>query len=163
MVKFKAAEQSDISAIAKLEKKLFSDAWSESMLSDCLLQKHYVLMVCVSSSEGAPDTETTTDFDNVIGYLISTHVAGEAELLRIGVAPEERRKGLGRGLMKAFVELCAGRETPDAFLEVRAGNVPAISLYEQFGFRAVGTRKKYYHHPEEDACLMAGTVQDYPV
>ena len=39
-------------------------------------------------------------------------------------------------------------------LEVRAGNVPAISLYEKHGFTRVGLRKNYYDRPKEDAILM---------
>ena len=85
-------------------------------------------------------------------------MAGEAELLRIGVEAARRRQGIGRILMETFVRLCAEQETPDAFLEVRESNRSAISLYEHFCFENVGRRKKYYHHPDEDAVLMAGTM-----
>lgn len=142
--KVRAATEQDMSAVAGLERQLFSDAWSESMLTDCLGQEHYALTVCVD------------EMGAVVGYLISTHIVGEAELLRIGVAPECRRQGLGLLLMGQFVRLCVERETPDAFLEVRDSNLPAVSLYERFGFETVGRRKNYYHCPEEDARLMAG-------
>ena len=140
----RAATEQDVSAVAGLERQLFSDAWSESMLAECLGQEHYALTVCVD------------EMDFVVGYLISTHIVGEAELLRIGVTLECRRQGIGRLLMEQFSHLCAERETPDAYLEVRDSNQSAISLYEQFGFETVGKRKNYYHHPEEDARLMAG-------
>lgn len=140
----RAATAQDVPALARLERQLFSDAWSESMLSDCLEQTHYSLTVGVRGN------------GDVVGYLISTHIAGEAELLRIGVDQGQRRQGIGRLLMECFTELCARRETPDAFLEVRRSNAGAISLYERFGFETVGKRKNYYHHPEEDALLMAG-------
>ena len=39
-------------------------------------------------------------------------------------------------------------------LEVRAGNHPAIALYEAEGFVQVGRRKNYYQAPREDALLM---------
>ena len=39
-------------------------------------------------------------------------------------------------------------------LEVRAGNAPAIALYEKLGFREVGRRKNYYRAEHEDALLM---------
>lgn len=146
MLTVRAAMPSDMPQLAALEKAFFSDAWSESMLSDCLLQSHYAVNVCADEDE------------KIVGYLISTHVAGEAELLRIGVEAARRRQGIGRILMETFVRLCAEQETPDAFLEVRESNRSAISLYEHFCFENVGRRKKYYHHPDEDAVLMAGTM-----
>ena len=39
-------------------------------------------------------------------------------------------------------------------LEVRISNTPAISLYEKFGFKSVGVRKKYYQDNDEDALIM---------
>lgn len=170
MVRLRAAERSDVAAIAKLEHQLFSDAWSESMLNGCLNQSHYAVTVCAGRVDTLADGNCTSDeagviceeqnlgSETVFGYLISTHVAGEAELLRIGVSPAFRRQGIGYLLMKAFAESCGERETPEAFLEVRVSNVPAISLYERFGFKTVGRRKNYYHQPDEDACLMAGTM-----
>jgi ribosomal-protein-alanine N-acetyltransferase len=39
-------------------------------------------------------------------------------------------------------------------LEVRAGNAPAIALYEKHGFQRVGLRRNYYERPKEDALIM---------
>ena len=39
-------------------------------------------------------------------------------------------------------------------LEVRKGNVPAISLYTSLGFQTVGVRKGFYEAPREDALIM---------
>ena len=144
----RTADTSDVKTIAALEKQLFSDAWTETMLADCLQQGHYVISVCED------------ELCSVNGYLITTHIAGEAELLRIGVDPAFRRQGIGRRLMEQLVKLCADRETPDVFLEVRQSNDSAISLYEQFGLTSVGRRKNYYHHPDEDAVLMAGVMKE---
>lgn len=148
MAEIRIAERRDVPAIAVLEKDLFSDAWSETMLADCFLQSHYQILVCEEEKAG------------VVGYLISTHVADEAELLRIGVSPMMRRRGIGRSLMQEFAKVCNELETPNAFLEVRASNVEAIALYKNFGFEVTSTRKNYYHQPDEDACLMAGEMHD---
>ena len=48
----------------------------------------------------------------------------------IGVVPEERRKGVGRALMEAVLELAP----PTVLLEVIEANEPAIKLYESLGF-----------------------------
>jgi ribosomal-protein-alanine N-acetyltransferase len=39
-------------------------------------------------------------------------------------------------------------------LEVRAGNVPAISLYEDLGYVQSARRKSYYPDNQEDAIVM---------
>ena len=147
MAVIRSATPADAARIAALEERLFSDAWSEKMIADCLSKAYYRVMVCVDES------------DVILGYLISTHLAGESELLRIGVEPEYRGLGNGKLLMRAFVQECEKGDCPEAFLEVRASNVSAIHLYKKFGFTAVGARKNYYHDPEEDACLMAGTMR----
>ena len=40
------------------------------------------------------------------------------------------------------------------FLEVRTDNVPAITLYESYGFSILGTRKGYYQPSGADAYAM---------
>ena len=60
--------------------------------------------------------------------------------------------GVGRELVKALFSELAG--VSDAlFLEVRASNFAAISLYTSLGFEKVGVRKNYYKLPTEDAIL----------
>ena len=39
-------------------------------------------------------------------------------------------------------------------LEVRASNKKAIHLYEKFGFKSLGLRRKYYQDNNEDALIM---------
>jgi ribosomal-protein-alanine N-acetyltransferase len=52
----------------------------------------------------------------------------------------------------------AGRD--EAYtLEVRPSNGVAIALYERFGFRSAGTRKRYYRDTGEDALIMWRTAQ----
>jgi ribosomal protein S18 acetylase RimI-like enzyme len=48
----------------------------------------------------------------------------------IAVVPEQRRKGVGRALMEAMLELAP----PTVLLEVIEANEPAIKLYESLGF-----------------------------
>jgi [ribosomal protein S18]-alanine N-acetyltransferase len=39
-------------------------------------------------------------------------------------------------------------------LEVRVSNSEAIAMYESFGFRSAGIRRRYYHDNNEDALIM---------
>jgi ribosomal protein S18 acetylase RimI-like enzyme len=62
---------------------------------------------------------------------------GEWYLSKIGVVPNERRRGLGRRLVEAYLR--SGEELAcERFrLDVNADNLPAIKLYESLGFRVV--------------------------
>ncbi|RPH56135.1 GNAT family N-acetyltransferase, partial [bacterium] len=72
------------------------------------------------------------------------HALDDAKLLRLGVAPEERRRGIARALVEdGFTRLRAAGVVA-CFLEVRANNEGAIALYEAIGFRRAGRRRSYY-------------------
>ena len=82
------------------------------------------------------------------GFALGRVMADEAELLTIAVAPEGRRRGLGRLLLGAFLADCAARGALAVFLEVDAGNAAALGLYQSAGFTQAGRRRAYYHAPD---------------
>ncbi len=95
------------------------------------------------------------------GFLLGRVVAGEAELLTIAVAPEQRRAGLGRRLVTAFLTKAARRGAESAFLEVAEPNAPARALYAACDFQPAGRRRAYYHRPDgtaEDALILVRTL-----
>ena len=99
------------------------------------------------------------------GCLLGRAVAGEAELLTIAVAPEARRRGLGRKLVARFLYQAQLRGAGRAFLEVAADNAAAIALYESAGFAPTGRRRGYYLTPEGqriDALVMARDLAAAP-
>ncbi|MES2914088.1 MAG: ribosomal protein S18-alanine N-acetyltransferase [Pseudomonadota bacterium] len=99
------------------------------------------------------------------GFLLGRAVAGEAELLTIAVAPDARRRGLGRKLVARFLYQSQLRGAERAFLEVSAENAPAIALYESAGFARSGLRRGYYQTPEGtriDALVMARALPVMP-
>ena len=94
----------------------------------------------------------------VLGYAVVMPLPGEAELLNITIAPEARRSGLGRELLARICTDARVRGETRMFLEVRASNLPARTLYAHNGFTEVGLRRAYYAAEEgarEDAILMA--------
>lgn len=78
----------------------------------------------------------------------------ESDILDIAVDLPRRRQGIGGQLLDALLEAGRARGITTFYLEVRAGNVPARSLYEKKGFEQIGYRKNYYTDPLEDAVVM---------
>ncbi|MCA1635893.1 MAG: GNAT family N-acetyltransferase [Acidobacteria bacterium] len=98
-----------------------------------------------------------TDFHGakrVSGFVAARLSAGDLHINNIGIREEARRRGLGRTLLGAALELGARAGALEAILEVRAGNHAAQYLYAGFGFAPAGRRRNYYRQPAEDALLM---------
>ncbi len=89
--------------------------------------------------------------NRVAGFLMARSLgAGECELLNLAVAPEFRRRGIARALVRALAEYGEGT----IFLEVRESNRAARKLYKSMGFQEVGTRHGYYDSPSEAAIVL---------
>lgn len=76
----------------------------------------------------------------------------EYEIHTVGVDPDFRGLGIGRGMMTRLLEKVEADGT--VFLEVRTDNEPAIALYTSLGFATVGLRKRYYRASGADAYTM---------
>ena len=139
----RAALPCDAAQIAQLEKLCFSEPWSERQLLETMEDPKGVLYVAVQDDDG-----------QVLGYAGLHDIVGEGYVDNIAVFPQFRGQGIGEALTRALVEYmrCAALEF--LTLEVRASNLPAISLYEKLGFRQEGRRKNFYRHPTEDARIM---------
>ena len=71
------------------------------------------------------------DHGHPVGMVAGNLVGGAAELTSMWVAPEARRRGVGRELIARVVEWAAGRALS---LRVMDGNHTAITSYERQGF-----------------------------
>jgi ribosomal protein S18 acetylase RimI-like enzyme len=80
-------------------------------------------------------------------------VATGVYLISMWVAPESRRRGLGRSLITAVCDWARSIDRLDVFLDVREHNIPAIALYEANGFRPTGRRTP--EPPPEDHIVEA--------
>lgn len=99
---------------------------------------------------------------SLAGFVLAFAAADEAEVLALCVAPERRRSGLGRRLLRRLERDLASRHITQLFLEARVSNLPARRLYEQAGFAETGRRRAYYSPADglaaEDAVLMAKSI-----
>lgn len=90
----------------------------------------------------------------LLGVASFSSMLDTTELLRIVVAPEQRRRGIGRALLEQGLG-CAKTHAGASrvLLEVERTNKPAVRMYEKAGFREISRRKDYYG-PGADALIM---------
>lgn len=111
----------------------------------------------------ATDPLTFLLLEGDAGFLLGRAVAGEAEILTLAVAPEARRRGLGRKLVMRFLYQARLRGADRAFLEVSAENAQAMALYLSTGFVPAGVRRGYYQTPEGQRIDAKVLARDFPV
>lgn len=84
------------------------------------------------------------DGESFAGFILCRAIAGEAEVLTLAVDPAARRRGFARALVDAAALMARSAQADVMFLEVSAGNLPAVALYEAAGFVRAGLRRGYY-------------------
>lgn len=135
----------DLPAVLRIERASQPVPWTEGMVRDCL-KATYWRTVAVDAQ------------DRVLAYAILTSGGGDAHVLNIVVDRAARRQGIARLLLTALMDAARLREADQLFLEVRAGNTAALTLYRDLGFAEVALRRDYYPRAgggNEDAVIMA--------
>ena len=93
----------------------------------------------------------------LLGYAGGWIVDGQVQILKVGVDPAMRRRGIARELLAHVAADARDLGASRCSLEVRAGNVGAQELYAALGFRSLGVRPRYYSDGE-DAVIMEGPL-----
>ena len=141
MMEIQVMNESHVAQVAQLEKLCFSTPWSENSIRHELTNPLSLWLVAVEDGK-------------LLGYVGSQTVMDEADMMNVAVAPDERRRGIGRELVEALVLALKEKNAHSLTLEVRASNEPAKALYEQLGFVQIGRRPNYYRNPKEDALIL---------
>ncbi len=131
----------DISELSELENRVFSIPWSKRMLEEELENENALYLV-------------STLEQHIIGYAGAWKIFDEGHITNIAVDLPHQRKGIGNRLLSALLESLATSRITKVTLEVRRSNIPAIKLYQAFGFQVEGVRKDYYSDNHEDALIM---------
>lgn len=95
-----------------------------------------------------------------LGYLSYQGILDEIEITQLVVLPKYQQQGFGRQLMQTLLDQAQEQHIKRIFLEVRASNERARTLYEHLGFTRVSVRKNYYHQPTEDGHVMSVTIEE---
>lgn len=142
------AVRADIPQIYGVERMSFPDPWSRAAFDEEFKDGHARYFVAKKLSESGRET------DIIAGFCGYWQIIDEAHITNVAVHPSHRRLGVGAGLLDAMLADARALGITAATLEVREDNYEAISLYERFGFRREGVRKKYYENGSKDALIM---------
>lgn len=101
-----------------------------------------------------PVGQDADEGDYLLGYIGLWQVVDDAHVVSIGVRTPFRRHGVGEALLIRGIEIAMGWGSRYVTLEVRVSNRGAQSLYDKYGFKRAGVRKRYYLDNNEDAYIM---------
>jgi len=149
LMRFRKMTKADLPQVLKIESEGYNYPWAVGVFHDCLKAAHYDCWVC----------EDTTN--KMTGYCIVSTAVGEATILNLCIANDERKQGLGRKFMLHVIDSAKEKKAESVFLEVRPSNQGAVALYESLGFNEIGIRPGYYkaeNGTREDAIMMAYTL-----
>jgi len=145
----------DLPQLIAIERRAFPTPWSMAMF---VLELSKASGVCLAALRGR----------EMLGYLICSRYDTVWHIMNVAVDPEQRRRGIATSMLEDLlrrIDEGGARFT----LEVRESNHAAIALYERYGFRAAGRRRRYYQDNGEDAVVMwrtqstlSGSFDDVP-
>ena len=131
----------DAAEMAMIDRVSFDSPWTEEAFHR-ELTKNRIAFYVVAERGGF-----------VIGYAGLWRVEDEGHITNVAVHPAHRGMHVGQSLLEVLFDVCEKEGIMDYTLEVKAGNGPAICLYEKYGFTREGVRPKYYEG-KEDALIM---------
>lgn len=141
--KIRKMTHDDIDSILQIEELCYgAHHWSKESFQTELSNKISTYL-CILNEE-----------DKCIGYMGFWKIVDEAHITNISIHPNFQNQKLAHKLILTMIEECYREKIKYITLEVRISNEKAIHLYEKFGFKSLGLRKKYYQDNNEDALIM---------
>ena len=101
--------------------------------------EHWLLLECDGQAAGCV-------------LLVESALRGTLELTYMGVHPAWRRRGVGALLLSRALRLARCEEFDSVTLAVDAANVPALRLYDSFGFRETTRRRAWLRPLASTSC-----------
>jgi ribosomal-protein-alanine N-acetyltransferase len=137
-------KREDLLEVMEIELKSFSNPWTmaafKGEIDNYPISQAYVI--------------AGKNLSGIIGYITYWQIQKEVQISNFALHPDYRRQGIGESILRRVIDKVKEQGAVFVFLEVRPSNFSANSLYAKLGFKTLGTRKNYYHDPDEDALIM---------
>lgn len=134
--------RASISDIVKIESLSDRPCWSENLFADEFLNDYAHFFGARVRGK-------------LVGFLLLHFINDESHILKFGILPEYRSRGVGRHLISYVLRDLYSNACRWVTLEVRKSNLVAKKLYESLGFTEVGIREGYYTDNNEDAQILS--------
>ena len=119
----------------------FDDFWNYNILKEELESSNSKYIIA------------KTNDGEIIGFAGIKIILDNADIMNIVVKKSWRKQGVGNLLLSNLISICKISNLSSLSLEVNEDNLPAIHLYEKFGFKQIGVRKNYYQ--DKDGMIMS--------
>lgn len=131
---------SDLDSISNILTYEFDDFWNYSVFKSELENENSKYVVAKLNNE-------------IIGFGGIWFSVDDIHITNIVVKKTYRNQKIGSLILNTLINMCKNKVQKSITLEVNSSNIPAQKLYQKFGFKTAGIRKKYYNNTE-DAIIM---------
>lgn len=135
---------SDLDSISNILTYEFDDFWNYNVFKSELENKNSKYVVAKLNNE-------------IIGFGGIWFSVDDIHITNIVVKKIYRNQKIGSLILSVLIDMCKNQVQNSITLEVNSNNIPAQKLYQKFGFKIAGIRKKYYNNTE-DAIIMTKTL-----
>jgi ribosomal-protein-alanine N-acetyltransferase len=132
----------DVDGVQEVERASFPVPWPANAFKHELTQNKNARYV------------VARERDRIVGYAGLWLMVDEAHITTFAVLPEHRRQRIGERMLQRLFDIADEMGAEWLTLEVRVSNLGAQRLYEKYGFRRAGVRRRYYSDNGEDALIM---------
>ena len=143
-IKISAMTLPDLDSISDILTCEFDDFWNYNLFKSELENKNSMYIVAKFNNQ-------------IVGFAGIWFSVDDIHITNIVVKKNCRNQKIGSLMLNNLIELCENRTQKSITLEVNSNNIPAQKLYQKFGFKNVGIRKKYYNNTG-DAIIMTKTL-----
>lgn len=142
MNKISNATLDDLDELHKIEVACQDHPWSKEQIASAINSNQTLWLIKKNTQ--------------IAGFLLWQAQIDEAEIYDLAIAPEFQRQGLASELLNQLIQACQEQTIHKIFLEVRASNQKAQSLYSKHQFKKIAERKDYYRTAtgKENAWIM---------
>ncbi len=171
IVELQSLTEQGLEAAVELDQLCLGKLWTLEGYRRELDSPKSDLLVWVQSEQASPQPLLTATCPHgqwgenppaLIGLGCVWSIVDEAHITLLAIHPDYRGLGLGKGLLWGLLYCGWKRQLKWATLEVRASNQVALSLYQKFGFKEAGRRRRYYQDNGEDALVLWRSGLQHP-